>query len=384
MISRLSVISQICGKRSRSLWFAATLASTSGCIFSTIPSDVNELPPITVANPAIAKSLRGHVEYLSHTIGSRSYQSPEQLTAAANYVKSELDKSGYTVDDTSFRYKDSNFPKEKLWKCYDRRDNIDSDDFYEKINRPVKDTIFSNLVVDIPGTDETYKREMIIIGAHYDSDACESRGNNAGANDNGSGVAVLIELAKLLKDSGPKRTIRLIAFTNEEEPFFQTNEMGSFKYLKQHSVDNPIKAMVALDTMGYFDDSPKSQKPTWLARLLGLPTRGNFIAFVSDMGSESLVRKSINLFRDKVNQPFPAVGIAAHRRLLDEVSWSDHWSFWRRQVPAIMVTDTAAMRYPCYHKHCDTYLHLDYERLAIVAGNLRQVIVQLADPQYWP
>jgi Zn-dependent M28 family amino/carboxypeptidase len=209
----------------------------------------------------------------------------------------------------------------------------------------------------------------IVVGAHYDTVP-----GSPGADDNASAVAVLIELAALLRknDTLP---IRLVAFANEEMPYFLTDEMGSSAWAKRaRERGDAVRAMFSLEMLGYYRDAPGSQRyPAPLA--LFYPDRGNFIAFVGDLGARGLVRQSISLFRKHAQ--FPSEGVAAPG-FVPGVSWSDHWSFRRHGYDAIMVTDTAFYRYPHYHLPSDTPEKLDYESMARVTLGLAEMLKELA------
>jgi Zn-dependent M28 family amino/carboxypeptidase len=200
----------------------------------------------------------------------------------------------------------------------------------------------------------------IVVGAHYDTVP-----GSPGADDNASGVAVLIELSKML--SG----IRFVAFANEEAPYFLGPEMGSFVYARDRA--QGVRAMFSLEMLGYYRDEPGSQRyPPPLG--LFYPDRGNFIAFVADLGCVSLVRKSVRFFRN--NTQFPSEWLAAPS-IVPGLSWSDHWSFRQHGYPAVMVTDTAFYRYPHYHLPSDTPEKLDYERMARVTMGLAAMLKDL-------
>ncbi|MCD6043804.1 MAG: peptidase [Burkholderiales bacterium] len=202
----------------------------------------------------------------------------------------------------------------------------------------------------------------IVVGAHYDTVP-----GSPGADDNASGVAVLIELASMLRH----RKIRFVAFANEEAPYFLGPEMGSFVYARERGAG--VKAMFSLEMLGYYRDAPGSQ--TYPAPLgLFYPDRADFIAFVGDLGALGLVRKSIGAFRR--NAKFPSEGLAAPA-IIPGVSWSDHWSFRQHGYPAVMVTDTAFYRYPHYHLPSDTPEKLDYERMARVTLGLAAMLKDL-------
>jgi Zn-dependent M28 family amino/carboxypeptidase len=205
----------------------------------------------------------------------------------------------------------------------------------------------------------------IVVGAHYDTVP-----GSPGADDNASGVSVLIELAAL------KVPVRFVAFANEEMPYFLGPEMGSWAWARRaRERDERIRAMFSLEMLGYYRDAPGSQRyPPPLG--LFYPDRADFIAFVGDLGARSLVRQSIRLFRDKAM--FPSEGVAAPA-FIPGVTWSDHWSFRRHGFAAIMITDTAFNRYPHYHLPSDTPDKLDYERMARVTLGLAAMLKELAN-----
>ena len=183
--------------------------------------------------------------------------------------------------------------------------------------------------------------EIVIVGGHYDSVA-----GCPGANDNASGTAAVLALARLFATSAPARTLRFAAFTNEEPPHFQTDAMGSrVCALNCRARSENVVAMLSLETIGFYSDAEGSQSyPPPFS--LFYPSKGNFIAFVGNVGSRGLVRRAIRTFRERT--PFPSEG-AALPGFVPGVGWSDHWSFWREGYQAIMVTDTAPFRYPHYH-----------------------------------
>ena len=205
----------------------------------------------------------------------------------------------------------------------------------------------------------------VVIGAHYDTVP-----GSPGADDNASGVAVLIELARL------RLPARFVAFANEEMPYFESGEMGSHAYAaRARAARDNITAMLSLEMLGYYRDEPGSQQyPPPLGWFY--PDRGDFIAFVGDLGARALVHRALAAFREQAR--FPAEGVAAPS-VIPGVTWSDHWSFRRQGYPAIMVTDTAFNRYPHYHLPSDTPEKLDYLRMARVTLGLAAVIKELAN-----
>jgi Zn-dependent M28 family amino/carboxypeptidase len=205
----------------------------------------------------------------------------------------------------------------------------------------------------------------IVIGAHYDTVP-----GSPGADDNASGVAVLIELAAM------KLPVRFVAFANEEMPYFLGPEMGSWMWAQRaRERGDTVLAMFSLEMLGYYSDAPRSQVYPFPLSFF-YPDRADFIAFVGDLGARGLVHRSIQSFRR--NAQFPSHGVAAPG-FIPGVTWSDHWSFRRHGFPAIMITDTAFYRYAHYHLPTDTPEKLDYERMARVTMGLASMLKELAN-----
>lgn len=212
--------------------------------------------------------------------------------------------------------------------------------------------------------------QTIVLGAHYDS-----YGDAPGANDNGSGVAALLELARALKDLRPRRTRLLFAFfVNEEPPYFMTDDMGSWRYAQMLAErKEPVSAMISLETIGYFTDAPGAQRyPQPFGAVF--PDKGNFVALVGMPGSRPLVARVVESFRRQTD--FPTIGGVAPGFV---TNWSDHGSFAEHGFQAMMVTDTALFRYPHYHKPTDTPDKLDYEKLARITKGVERVMREMAE-----
>jgi len=295
------------------------------------------LPPLTDVERALAERLERHVRTLAGTIGERNLWRYDALEEAARYVTAELEGAGYAVDRQIFSSRD----------------------------RPVR-----NLVVEVAGGARA--AEVLVVGAHYDS----VRGS-PGANDNATGVAALVEIARLARDMRPARTLRFVAFVNEEPPFSYTDEMGSLVNARAAAGrGDRVAGMIALETIGYYDDAPGSQRYPFPMGLF-YPDTGNFIGFVANTRSAPLVKRAVSSFRRHAR--FPSEGTAAPG-WIQGIGWSDHWSFWKQGWPALMVTDTALFRYAEYHTPADRPDIVDYERLARVTAGLAAVVGDLASP----
>lgn len=293
------------------------------------------LPALTAAEKSCARRLAGHVRHLAGDIGPRNIWTYTAMAETVAYLRNQLGAMGYDVHELPFT---------------------------------AKGVTSVNVEVEIRGS--RLPDEIIVVGAHYDTVfGCP------GANDNGSGVAALLELARLLKVRRPQRTIRLVAFANEEPPFFPGKSMGSRVYaMAARKRGDDIRAMLALETMGFYSEAPGSQRyPFPLASFY--PDQADFIAFVGNLRSRSLVRQAIGAFRSAGRMP--SEGLAAPF-FITGVGWSDHWSFWQEGYPAMMVTDTAFYRYDAYHSAEDTPERLDYPRLARVVSGLVPTVLALA------
>lgn len=289
------------------------------------------LPAATATQQDLAIHLRRHVHALAVEIGPRHLRRGSSLERAAQYIEGEFKALGYEVESQP----------------------------YEVDGRTTR-----NLIAELKGGARA--GEIFVAGAHYDS--C---GDVPAANDNGSGVAALLELARILKDSKPERTIRFVAFTNEEPPYYHSRKMGSVVYARRCSERKEnLVGMFALETIGYYTDTPNSQQYPALIGML-YPSTGNFISFVGNFDSRHLVKRTVELFR-KTTQ-FPSEG-GAVPDVIEGIGWSDHWSFWQEGYPALMVTDTAIFRYPYYHTREDTIDKLDFDRMARVVEGLGTVL----------
>lgn len=307
----------------------------SGMINMPGSTFAGSLPPLTDSQRTLAQELRTHVEHLASDIGKRSIYHPKELAESALYLKEQLQAAGYDVNEHSF---------------------------------PTKGSLTPNLEATLKGT--SLPNEIVLIGAHYDTTQ-----RSPGADDNASGCAAILALARAFKDKPQPRTIRFVLFPNEELPTGGTSEMGSWIYAKKaRATGDNIIAMLSLEMLGYYTDAPNSQKyPSPLSSFY--PTTGNFIAFVSNYDNRALVKQCVRAFRS--NTQFPSEG-AALPNFIRDVGRSDHYGFGKEGYHALMVTDTANFRNPHYHSATDTPDTLDYNSMARVVEGLEQVLKSLA------
>jgi len=227
---------------------------------------------------------------------------------------------------------------------------------------------FANIEAEIRGQDSP--QEIIVIGAHYDT----ARGS-PGANDNGSGVAAMLALARSFANKRNSRSVRFVAFTNEERPFLRTARMGSRVYARQcRARAENIIGMLSLETIGYCSDKRGTQ---WLSFFGALyPSRGDYIVFVANPPSKNLLKNGTQSFGRQTHVSWQTATLPSFS---PGANSSDHWSFWKEDYPAIMVTDTAPFRYPHYHKPSDTPDKLRYDFLNGVVEGLQAVVRDLAN-----
>ena len=282
-----------------------------------------------------ASRLRAHVQRLADDVGERNVFRPEALHAAADYIHQQFHVQGYDVARQVYQ------PK-----------GVDS--------------------ANLEATRRVTQRpnEVILIGAHYDSVF-----GSPGANDNASGVAALLEMSRQFRNILPERTVRFVAFVNEESPFFYGRQMGSMVYARAaRQRRDDIRLMMSLEMLGCYRDEPGSQRYPPLFKYF-YPNRGNFIALVSNLRTRRMLRRTVALFKRHSDVPVQSL---ATLPIVPGVSWSDHQSFWRQGYPALMVTDTAFYRYPHYHTAGDTPDKIDYDTMAQVTGGLTETITGLA------
>jgi hypothetical protein len=326
--------------KQRLLLGSLVLAVVLGSVYYTMlympgRSYSGALQPLRADEVTLRDRLTQHVRMLAGEIGERQLWRPAALERAAQYIEATWLAQGYQV-----------------------------------ARQPVMaegKTVY-NLETELPGGPR--RDEIVLVGAHYDSVI-----GSPGANDNATGTAAVLELARLLTGQRLARTVRLVAFVNEEPPFFQTDAMGSWVYARRSRArGEQIAAMLSLETIGFDTDVVGSQHYPWPFGLL-YPSTGNFIGFVGNIASRALVRRSIAAFRQ--HTAFPSEGVAAPGWMTG-IGWSDHWAFWQEGYSGVMVTDTALFRYSPYHTRQDTPDQVHYDRMARVVAGLAQVVTTLA------
>lgn len=265
---------------------------------------------------ADAARLRAHVQFLTSRV--RSADHPDELRVVAAYIADRFRASGATVEEQVFRE-------------------------------------YRNVIAHFGPRDPNLP--VLIIGAHYD--VC---GDLPGADDNASGTAAILELARLLGRTPPNTPVMLVAFTTEEPPFFGSEMMGSAVHAA--SLKRPVIGMMSLEMIGYFRGEQR-----WTSWVLSLmyPRKGDFIGVCGGWRDRVLARRTKRALNAS---GIRTVSFTGPRTMLDA---SDQRNYWSRGWPAVMVTDTAYERNPNYHTARDTADTLDYARMARVVDGVFRV-----------
>lgn len=287
----------------------------------------------------LPKRLKWHVDRLAGLIGPRHVGRPAALFAAATLIEREFTESGYTVGRQTYL---------------------------------AGGVEVANLIVEIRGTDSA--DEILVVGAHYDTVP-----STPGADDNASAVAVLIEVARLMRRWRPRRSVRFVAFPCEELPHFHTDEMGSQVNARScRERGDRLVGMLCLEMVGFYTSELGVQRlPPGIPRFLrwAFPRRGDFLAAVGNLRSWRLLRRFRRGFKRATRFPLFSIVLP---ELIHDIRRSDNSSFWDQGYPALMLTDTSYLRNAHYHLATDTPETLDYERIAEVTAGVLGAIVELA------
>lgn len=301
---------------------AGALASPARITLHIPPTASGTTPPSAERVARIERD----IHKLAVEIGERNHERPAALAAAEAWAITELEAAGLQV-------------------------------VVEDI-----DGVGHNLVAERGSPGD---REIIEVGAHLDTAP-----GTPGADDNASGVAALLELARN-QTLGSRQAIRFVVYGNEEPPFFQTDRMGSRQHVRALRArgDRVVGAWV-LESVGYYDEAARSQH--WPPGFdLFMPHRADFVMFVGNPSSWRLLQTGILAFRKA--STLPSVG-ASVPGSIEGVDWSDHAEYWREDIPAVMVTDMPPLRNPHYHEPTDLPDRVDAKRVAAVVDGLEAVL----------
>jgi hypothetical protein len=288
----------------------------------------------------IKKGMESDIEYLQK-LGPRNSENEKtynQLRQCEEWIRQRWESQGYVVKKHTFS---------------------------------IREKEYSNLEIEIKG--RTLPSEIIIISAQYDT-----LPDSPGANNNGSGIAILFQLSQLLRKRTPDRTLRLLNFVNEEDPFFGTEMMGSFQYAKKcRRQGEDIRVMLSLDALGVYKNEPGSQRLPFPFSIF-YPDRGNFLAFIGNLQSRKYVKEVTKGFKKGSSFQIQA-GVAPE--WAKGGSWSDHSSFWKFGYPGIMVTDTGGFRSAHHTTKEDTIEKLDFEAMSRIVIGMYACAVHLTSLQ---
>ena len=289
--------------------------------------------PIASREVAVeVEALKRHVYELAVTYHPRSVENYAKLEAAGDYVLAQMRAAGAAPEIQ----------------------NVD-----------VNGTVYRNIISRFGPAEGP----LLVIGAHYD--AC---GDTPGADDNASGVAALLELTRLLARDPPPQPVELVAYTLEEPPYFRTDFMGSFWHARELARQKrEVRLMVSLEMIGFYRDEPQSQNYPVAGLGVMYPDQGNFVALVGAFNDVGNIRRVKALFKGASDLPVESINAPSS---VPGVDFSDHASYWRFDMPALMVTDTAFLRNPNYHEAGDTPDTLDYARMAKVVRAMHAVAMQ--------
>jgi Zn-dependent M28 family amino/carboxypeptidase len=297
-------------------------------VFQNYPISAEPKP---LARLADTNNIKRNLEAIINTPQKRNYRHLEVLDSVAYYIKAEFSK----------------FTKLVTLQPY-----------------TVQNQTYSNIIASF-GPEAG---ERIIVGAHYD--VC---GEQDGADDNASGVAGVLELARLLKaDTALKYRIDLVAYTLEEPPFFGTENMGSYVHAKSlYEAKVPVKGMISLEMIGYFSDAANSQHyPVGLLKWF-YGSKGNYITLVqkSWAGGFSKQFKKLAFQNNSIlTKSFKAPSFVGG------IDLSDHRNYWQFGYDALMVTNTSFYRNTNYHKEADVLANLDIPKMGLVVDGVLRVL----------
>jgi Zn-dependent M28 family amino/carboxypeptidase len=286
------------------------------------------------------------VQWLSQTDYPRSFDFPQKLDAAASYIHRELAATGAAVTDQIM-------------------------------------TVDEGKTRNIIARFGPAEGALLIVGAHYDSFGDSTEGANypagfslkthtPGADDNASGVAGLLELARLLANNPPKRPVELVAYSYEEPPYFRTENMGSAWHARSlRAKAQPVQLMISLEMIGFFSEKANSQSYPVPGMSILYPDTGDYISVVGRIQDPFEARRVSALMAGATNLPVRSMNGLA---VIPGVDFSDHLNYWAEDIHALMITDTAFYRNDNYHQAGDTYDTLDYPRMAKVVQGVYAVI----------
>ncbi len=295
----------------------------------------SSLQPLCAKNmnkAEIRQRLQQHLQYLSVDLGERCIFRPQNLKATEDYVAREFESMGYPVRRQAF------------------------------ICQRVE---VANVIAGQPDP-----RGYYLLGAHFDTVA-----DTPGADDNASGVAVLLEVARLAREAPTSKPWAFVGFTTEEPPVYFTPYMGSRVYAKEARKNREnLLGMLCLESVGYFVQEPDSQQIPLALKFLGYSTTGNYLGLVANWHSRPLLQKLEKAFQAASSLPVASLAVPLGGTFIPESRLSDHANFWDEGYQAVMLTDTAFLRNPNYHSHRDTLNTLNLDAMVEITLGLAHFV----------
>jgi aminopeptidase YwaD len=278
----------------------------------------------------LIENLKRHVLHLHFDRSPHDHDL--DLEQAARYIEAEMQQAGLDVTEDAFEWEGRSY---------------------------------RNIVAERRGN--AFPGRVVIVGAHYDTVP-----GSPGADDNGSAISVLLEVARCLRKSSPKSTIRLVAFTLEEPGF-----LGSIHYAeKVKKKGEQVLGMFSLEMVGF---THVNQKYPPYVNPKYYPNVGDFVAIIGNERSQPLLEEVVASFKNRVPElPVESLLVPKNGEETEEARLSDNSSFWDRGFPAVMITDTAFLRNPNYHLPSDTIETLDFGFMKKVATGVTFSVIELA------
>lgn len=283
--------------------------------------------------------IKEHLTAITKTDGFRNFEDTVTLNKVADYIYSEFNKY---ADTTYFQ------------------------------TYTINEVTYKNVVCRF-GTKR--HKAMIVIGAHYD--VC---GEQEGADDNASGVAAILELARLFKGSHLTRPVELVAYTLEEPPYFGTRFMGSYIHANElKKANTPVYGMVAVEMIGFFSDTKGSQSYPFAPMKMVYGKKGDFILLAKRSGHGQFVKEFSKQFNEA--NTIKTKSLTSPGKI-EGVDFSDHRNYWKLGYDAIMITNSAFYRNHNYHKEEDKMESLDFKRMAGVIDAIFHATINIDKPIY--
>ncbi len=288
-----------------------------------------------IDNSFLVNSIQKHINKLAVEIGPRPVTNEQSIKKTENYITNCFENIGLEVKQQRYKY-----------------DNYD----------------IANVIAG--SQKNILSSKYYVIGAHYDSVP-----ETYGADDNASGIAVLLELARYTIQEKISLPIRFVAFTAEEPPTFSTRHQGSKVFVKSIKEKDEIIGAIILEMVGY---TSNEQTYPMILKWMGYPSKGNFIGIVGNRKSKKFGQSIFQSFKKNAQLPVETLFVPFNGRILPDTRLSDHSSFWDAGLPAVMITDTAFFRNPNYHSPQDTFDTLDYFFMAELVKSLLVTLKKLS------